>query len=327
MGSDFSRDEHGVLSMSPKKYIERMTDNYVRMFGSKPKVLYSSPLERGDHPELDTTDELDVDGIKKYQSLIGALQWVVTLGRLDIATAVMTMSSFRASPRVWHLDRVKRIFGYLLKMKHAATRFRTSMPDHSEHPIVEYDWEKSVYSNAKELIPDDSPKSYGPSVSLTTFVDANLCHDMVSGKSITGIIHFLNKTPIDYYTKKQPVVETATYGSEYMAVRVATEQIIELRTFLRYLGVNLKGSTFMFGDNKSVVDSSNLPKARLHKRHVLLSFHRVREAISAKIICFIYIPGSINPADILSKHWGYQMVWSQLQPILFWKGKTMDIKQ
>lgn len=327
LGSDFSRDEHGVLSMSPKKYIERMTDNYVRMFGSKPKVLYSSPLERGDHPELDTTDELDVDGIKKYQSLIGALQWVVTLGRLDIATAVMTMSSFRASPRVGHLDRVKRIFGYLLKMKHAATRFRTSMPDHSEHPIVEYDWEKSVYSNAKELIPDDSPKSYGPSVSLTTFVDANLCHDMVSGKSITGIIHFLNKTPIDYYTKKQPVVETATYGSEYMAARVATEQIIELRTFLRYLGVNLKGPTFMFGDNKSVVDSSNLPKARLHKRHVLLSFHRVREAISAKIIRFIYIPGSINPADILSKHWGYQMVWSQLQPILFWKGNTMDIKQ
>ena len=83
----------------------------------------------------------------------------------------------------------------------------------------------------------------------------------------------------------------------------------------------------MFGDNKSVVDISNLPKANLQKCHVLLSFHWVREAISAKIICFGFIPGSINPADILSKHWGYQMVWSQLQPILFWKGNTMDIKQ
>ena len=111
LGSDFSRDEHGVLSMLPKKYIERMTDKYVRIFGSKPKVLYSSPLERGDHPELDTTDELDVDGIKKYQSLIGALQWVVTLGRLDIATAVMIMSSFTASPRVGHLNKVKMILG------------------------------------------------------------------------------------------------------------------------------------------------------------------------------------------------------------------------
>ena len=73
-----------------------MTDNYVRMFG-KSKVLYSSTLERGDHPKLDTTDELDVDGIKKYQSVIGSLQWAVTLGILDIAGAIMTMSSFRAS--------------------------------------------------------------------------------------------------------------------------------------------------------------------------------------------------------------------------------------
>ena len=97
----------------------------------------------------------------------------------------MKMSSFRASPRVGHLNRVERIFGYLLKMKHVATRFRTPKPDHSEHPIVEYDWKKTVYSNVKELTPDDSPKSYGPSVLLTTFVDANLCHDMVSRKSIT----------------------------------------------------------------------------------------------------------------------------------------------
>ena len=80
--------------MSPMKYIKRMMDNYIRMFGSAPKTLYRSPLERGDHPELDTLDELDEEDTKKYQSLIGALQWVVTLGRFDIGTAVTTLSSF-----------------------------------------------------------------------------------------------------------------------------------------------------------------------------------------------------------------------------------------
>ena len=80
------------------------------MFGSALKTLYLSPLERGDHPELDTSDELNEDDTKKYQSLIGALQWVVTLGCFDIGTAVsMTHSSFQANPRVGHLDQVKQV--------------------------------------------------------------------------------------------------------------------------------------------------------------------------------------------------------------------------
>jgi hypothetical protein len=58
-----------------------MMDNYTRMFGALPK-MYTSPLEKGDHPEIDLTEELDSDGIRKYQSLIGALQMLVTLGCL-----------------------------------------------------------------------------------------------------------------------------------------------------------------------------------------------------------------------------------------------------
>ena len=50
-----------------------MIDAYERMFGSKPR-LYTSPLEKGDHPKLDTSEELDEKDIKKYQSLVGAMQ-------------------------------------------------------------------------------------------------------------------------------------------------------------------------------------------------------------------------------------------------------------
>jgi len=57
----------------------------------------------------------------------------------------------------------------------------------------------------------------------------------------------------------------------------------------------------------------------------MLSYHRVREAIASKIAAFIYIPGEINPADILSKHWGYSQIWSVLKPILFWEGDTADL--
>ena len=325
LGCSFWRDEQGTLCMSPAKYIERIVDNYTRMFGTKPRTSYTSPLNKGDHPELDDSDELDIDGIKKYQSLIGALQWVITIGRFDIGTAIMTLSSFRVAPRVGHLDRLKRIIGYLCKMKNGAIRFRTKLPDYSQIPIKDYDWQQSVYGNVQELVPSDAPTPYGPDVIITTYVDANLCHDMTTGKSVTGIIHLLNQTVIDYYTKKQPVVETATYGSEFMAARTATEQIMDLRTTLRYLGVHIHGPTYMFGDNKTVVDSASTPKARLHKRHVILSFHRTREAIAAKVLNFIFTESKNNPADLLSKHWGYQQVRIFLKALLFWHGDTINI--
>ena len=81
-----------------------MVDGYKTMFGTTPKGNVSSPLEKGDHPELDDSHLLDEDGIEKYQSLIGSLQWAISLGRFDVQTAVMSMSSFRSAPRIGHLE-------------------------------------------------------------------------------------------------------------------------------------------------------------------------------------------------------------------------------
>ena len=72
--------------------------------------------------------------------MIVVLQWMVTIGRFDILTAVMTMSSSRAAPRKCHLERLKRIYGYLSKMLHAAIRIRTEEPDYSDLPDLEHDW-------------------------------------------------------------------------------------------------------------------------------------------------------------------------------------------
>ena len=147
---------------------------------------------------------------------------------------------------------------------------------------------------------------------------------MITGRSVTGILHLVNKTPIDWYSKKQNTVETSTYGSEFVAARIATEQIMDLRITLRYLGVPI-GKSYMFGDNRSVVDSSTIPQSKLNKRHTALSFHRVREAIAAKVLYFYFVSGESNPADMLSKHWGYQQIWPALRAILFWEGIDMDL--
>ena len=58
------------------------------------------------------------------------------------------------------------------------------------------------------------------------------------------------------------------------------------------------------------------------KRHHLVSYHRVKEAIALKYLSFHWKDDISNPADILSKHWEFATVWPMLKPILFWRGET-----
>ena len=321
LGCTYKKDPDGTLAADPRRYVNKILESYERMFNEKPRKS-RPPLEGGDHPELDTSELCDDHQTKQFQTLIGQLQWLISLGRFDIAVHVMSLSRFRAQPRKGHLDRAKRIVGYLLFLPDGAIRFRTGEPDFSSLKDQEYDWTRSVYSGACEQIPHDIPKPLGKHVQTTHYVDANLHHDLATGKAVTAVLHFLNQTPIDAYTKRQSTVETATYGSEFVAARTAVDQIIDIRTTLRYLGVPIRDKSYMFGDNRSVVTSSTIPNSTISKRHHLASYHRVREAIAAKFISFHWKDGKSNPADILSKHWEFATVWPLLKTILFWRGET-----
>ena len=212
------------------------------------------------------------------------------------------MFRFRAQPRERHLERLKRIYAYVIRKKDYATRFRTTELDYSYLP--DQNWAHTIYGRVQEIIPNDIPDPLGKSVATTTTVDANLNHCLATGRSLTGCLHFVNHTPIDSYSKRQVTVETATYGSEFVASKTATEQIIDLRHTLRYLGVPIKTKSYLFGDNRSAVTSSTLALSTLRKRHTpnILAYHRVREAIASKIIAYHWIRTGYNLSDMLSKH-------------------------
>jgi hypothetical protein len=94
------------------------------MFGCKPKQNVTSPLENGDNTELDTCDLLDGEGITQYQSLIGTLQWIISIGKFHAAIHVLSLSLFLVAPYKGHLEQAWRIIGNLAKMIHGCIRFR-----------------------------------------------------------------------------------------------------------------------------------------------------------------------------------------------------------
>ena len=98
-------------------------------------------------------------------------------------------------------------------------RIRTKEPDLSSIPITPYEWEESVCGKVTELLPQDAPVPKGKHVVIVIYHDANLHHNVVTGRSVTGVLHFVNKTPTDWNTKKQATVEIDTYGSEHSSAR------------------------------------------------------------------------------------------------------------
>ena len=139
-----------------------------------------SPLEPNCHPELDDTELLDAEGIQQHQSIMGSLQWCVALRRFDIACAVMTMSAFRSAPHRGYLAQAQCICKCLCKTKNFCIRFRTAEPDHSHLTQPKQDWFQ-IHGKVRELPPSDAPAPLGQPVQLSHFVDANLCHDALTG--------------------------------------------------------------------------------------------------------------------------------------------------
>jgi hypothetical protein len=321
LGANYFRDPDGTLAMGAMDYVKKILANYEHLFGDKPRP-YTQPMESNDHPEVDTSELLDKEDTNKYQKLIGELQWAVSLGRFDIAQAVVSMSRFRVGPRVGHIERLKRIYGFLRKYPEGAIRFRTGIPTCQEPECGDYEWTYTVYGDEPEELPVDIPMPKGKLVRTVTCVDANLYHCLVTGRACTGVLHFVNQTPIEWFSKRQGSVETATYGSEFVAARQATEQIIDLRYTLRAMGLPLDGPSWMYGDNQSVITSSTIPHSLLSKRHNALSYHRVREAVAKKVFYFCKIDGSNNPADCLTKSAGHQIFWPIVKVLLFWRGET-----
>jgi uncharacterized short protein YbdD (DUF466 family) len=184
------------------------------------------------------------------------------------------------------------VVGYVAKFKDAALRFRVGVPDYSNLPQRVEDWKKSVYVNDHEELPHNMPTPMGKVVHTTEFVDANLYFDLVTRP---GILIFLSQTPVDWYCKKQSTVACATFGSEFVAAKTATEKAYDLHYTLRMMGIPVDYQTYVFGDNVAVITQSTIPHSQLGKHYNALAYHFTCAAIATGMICMFHISGIDNP--------------------------------
>ncbi len=267
---------------------------------------HRTPLPESCHPELDDSAFLPELGIRRYQTLIGMAQWACTIGRLDIAFAVSSLSRFSAAPRVHHLELVFHLFGYLKKnpnrrivMDSRPLVVDAELQTDSFHPDFLED-----YPDATEDIDEALPTPYGCELETSVFFDADHAHDHVTRRSISGIIVFVGSTPVLWQSKRQGCIATSTYCAEFVSMRSAVEEAISIRYMLRCLGVPITKPTNLYGDNFGVIQSAEIPEGELKKKHIAISYHYVREAITAKIVNARWCRSHENFADVCTKALG-----------------------
>ena len=124
----------------------------------------------------------------------------------------------------------------------------------------------------------NAPEPRGKSVVMSSFVDADHAGCRVTRRSHTGVIIFLNRAPVVWFSKRQNTVEASTFGSEFIAAKIAVELIEGLRYKLRMMGVPLDGPANVFCDNEAVVKNTTQPESTLKKKHNAIAYCRVREA-------------------------------------------------
>jgi hypothetical protein len=196
---------------------------------------------------------------------------------------------------------VYHIFLYL--SKHAKSRLvfddATPMVDESIF-LGDTDW-RDFYGDVVEEDPRAMPEPLGKSVQISCFVDANHAGNVVTRRSHTGILIYVQNAPIIWYSKKQNTVEASTFGSELVALQVAKDLIVALRIKLKMFGVPLDGPANVFCDNQGVVKNTSIPESTLSKKHNAINYHAIREAVAAKIIRVAKEDSETNLADILTE--------------------------
>ena len=120
------------------------------------------------------------------------------------------------------MDQAFHIFAYLKKYNKSTLVFDDTVPVFDDSEFTKCDWSE-FYPGASEPVPPKAPYLCVEPITMSYFVDAEHAVCRVTRRSHTGVLIFINKAPILWFSKQQNTVETSKFGSDFVAIRIAVE--------------------------------------------------------------------------------------------------------
>jgi hypothetical protein len=263
LGVEITRGK-GSIKLTQKRYTLSLLSKYgVPLVADGGRAVPTPAVPR---PPAESMATASVSAAHNpYAELVGALLYLSTWTRPDIAFAVNKLTRCIQSPTMRDWGDAQRVLQYL------------------------------AGSHDKGLV---YTRGGGD---LVGYCDADFATDVVSRKSISGYVFYLNGGPISWSSKQQPTVARSTLESEYMAASSATSEALWLRKFLPELGYVIGGPVRIFGDNKGALTLLKDPVCSSRTKHIDTIHKHARERVQLGHLAFDYVESANNVADIFTK--------------------------
>lgn len=267
-GIEFTKVDGGY-SLHQSKYINDLLVRFDKFITSHRQKVPINPYVR-----KEDLLRLDDDGVKLYQELLGCYNWLAGNSRPDIGYAVSKFASFTQDATEKDLEELQKMLMYLRDTK--------------EFTI---DILKSHYPDRK--------------VKLYAFSDASFANEE-ERKSRTGYIIYVNGTPMGWRLKKQTLVTTSTFASEYVALSHTTTDLLWMKGLFHELGMETIEVPKILEDNNGVVLSVNgTGSSPSNTKSVDIKEKHIRNRIQRGEVQVEYIGTEDNVADAFTKPLSY----------------------
>ena len=128
-------------------------------------------------------------------------------------------------------------------------------------------------------------------IQITAFVDSDHAHDLITRRSITGILKLVVRTPVFILSKRQGAIETSTYGDEFCAMQTAVEKVQSVHYMMRRLGIKVSKGSLICGDNIGIFQNCTLSVSLFKKKHVAIA-NLLQEENMELLVCHLFYAGA-----------------------------------
>lgn len=266
LGINISKGPRGLF-LSQSAYSVRLVESS-GMAQCKP---VKSPLPLA-HPLYDERRKLTESEVKEmvnkpYRSILGALLYLSTRSRPDLAVAVSLLGKYQSEPGPEHWQMLRHVVRYL-----------------------------SGTTDYGLLLPTGSGE-----FQLEAWCDADWAREKSSRRSRSGYMATLNGGPVLWTSKLQTATALSTAEAEFSALSACVREVRWLRDVMAEVCCPQVKATTIYQDNLGAISWTEHVQGLRKVKHVGIKYHYVRESVDAKHVTVQYTPSADNRADSLTK--------------------------
>ena len=297
LGIHIRRDwTNGLLHISSERSIEDMAERFelTGREGQSPYVPMDPKLKLTKPPE----DEVVPTQVFDYRAAVGAVLYLATTTRPDVAQPIGVLSRFVSCPGEDHVKAIKQVIRYLYGTKTFGITYSKWQSNRPHHPIADPD------------IP-----SWLAQLTLVVYADADFAGDESTRRSTTGFAGMLAGAVVFWSSKLQTTVSLSTMEAETTSSTEAVKLIVHQRLMLAELGFPQKDSTIAHEDNSAamaIVHGENAKRAK----HFQIKVHFLREQRERGEFEYHKVGTKDQLADVFTK----ALPWVDFERFRRWMG-------